>query len=336
MLAGVGQPLLDDAVQRAAHGLGHRRIPLHQVGELDVHAALAGLLDQGGEVVVRRLRPADQLAGAGGAQDAQARPEVVERLVRLGLDDSGAGADLVGRQVVAVGEGAGVQGDLGDPVGEYVVHLPGDPGAFVAAGVVHPELLLGLGPLGALAEGPQDLATRADVHAPTEHGDGDDHVEQEGEPDRVRALQRLGVAVALRGHDADQSDQGHGQDAAPGRERDGGQHGWSSRNAGDQAEGRGDERHRQRPTPPEHDQDIGNRPGAGVQPEQGAVAVPLPGPGLCPHQRREHQAHREPPDVGVPPQLRLVMLRSRLDGHPPRLGPTTFVAQAAEVAKDPY
>ena len=42
---------------------------------------------------------------------------------------------------------------------EDVVHLAGDPGAFVAPGVVHPELLLGLGPVRALTQCPEELAT---------------------------------------------------------------------------------------------------------------------------------------------------------------------------------
>ena len=70
------------------------------------------------------------------AQDA-----LTGRLLQLfGLP--AAGALVLDR---AVGQGAGVQAQQRDPVGEHVVHLAGDPGALGVAGLLDEQLLLGLG-----------------------------------------------------------------------------------------------------------------------------------------------------------------------------------------------
>ena len=63
-------------------------------------------------------------------------------------------------QVRAEAERPGVQGDQGDAVGEHVVHLAGDPGAFVPRACVGAQLLRGLGLLGPLAAGTHQLAPR--------------------------------------------------------------------------------------------------------------------------------------------------------------------------------
>ena len=61
-------------------------------------------------------------------------------------------------QVVAKGERTGAHRHVRDAVGDDVVHLTRDPGAFGGAGFRGAQLLFGLGPFGALAEVPHQLA----------------------------------------------------------------------------------------------------------------------------------------------------------------------------------
>ena len=63
-----------------------------------------------------------------------------------------AARDLLRRRVGPELQRAGVQAEQRDPVREHVVHLARDPGALRAARLLDPQLLLGLGALGALAQ----------------------------------------------------------------------------------------------------------------------------------------------------------------------------------------
>ena len=191
VLAGVGDALLDDPVDRPADHVGHAVVGLHEVVVLDGEPGLLGLGDQPRQVGVRRLRPVERLAGVHVAQHAEHAAQVGERLVGRRLDDRGARPHLLGGEVLAEGERSGVHGDLGDPVGEHVVHLPRDPGPLVGAGLRDPELLLGLGALGAVPQRPHQLAPGADVHAPAEDPGGEDRVDGERQPLRLVVLHRL-------------------------------------------------------------------------------------------------------------------------------------------------
>ena len=184
VLAGVGDALLDDPVDgpadRVRH-LGGVARPGRRSSTLS--PPLAGLVDQLAEVGVRRLRRPSGGSPSGVAQHAEHAAQVGQRLVGLVLDHRRAGAHLArASRSVAERQRAGVHGDLGDPVGQHVVHLAGDPGPLVGPGLRDAELLLGLGALGAVPQGPEQLAARADVHAPAEDRDRDDDVDRAGSP----------------------------------------------------------------------------------------------------------------------------------------------------------
>ena len=69
-------------------------------------------------------------------------------------------------------ERARVQAQQRDPVREHVVHLARDPRAFVLARLLDPQLLLGLGALGTVAQREDELAPRAHEHAPGDDAAG--------------------------------------------------------------------------------------------------------------------------------------------------------------------
>ena len=186
VLAGVGQALLDDPVRRPADLLGHLRHVVHPVVVLHPHPGLLGLQHQRAQVAEGRLRALAEAGRVVAAQHAEHLPQVAERLVRLGLDQLGGLAHLVGGEVGAVGQRTRVHGDQADPVRQHVVHLARDPGPLVGAALVHPELLLGLGALGAVAQRPQQLAPGAEVHPPDQHRDREREAEREVDPPRAR------------------------------------------------------------------------------------------------------------------------------------------------------
>ena len=79
------------------------------------------------------------------------------------------------RQVGTHLQATGVQRHQRDPVREHVVHLARDARALGQPGLVGEHPLLGLGPLGPLAQRPDELPAGADEHAPC----GDDGDERE-------------------------------------------------------------------------------------------------------------------------------------------------------------
>ena len=89
--------------------------------------------------------------------------------MRAGADHAGRAGDLLRRRVGPELERAGVQAEQRDPVREHVVHLARDPRPLVLARLLDPQLLLGLGALGAVAQREHELAPRADEHAPRDH-----------------------------------------------------------------------------------------------------------------------------------------------------------------------
>ena len=128
------------------------------VVEVDPHAVGRRARDQRGEIGVGRLGLLDQLSGRRFAQHVQHRPQLVQRLVGGVADQRRLGPHLLGAQVVAEGERAGAHRHVRDAVGDDVVHLAGDPGAFGGTSLGGAQLLFGLGPFGALAEVPHQLA----------------------------------------------------------------------------------------------------------------------------------------------------------------------------------
>jgi len=86
------------------------------------------------------------------AEHADHAAQLLEGLARRGPQQGGRLLHLGGRQVRTYLETAGVQRHQRDPVGEHVVHLAGDSGALGHPGLLLVELLVGLGPQGALPQ----------------------------------------------------------------------------------------------------------------------------------------------------------------------------------------
>ena len=79
-------------------------------------------------------------------------------------------------------ERPGVQRHQGDAVGEHVVHLPCDAGSLGQARTFGADELIGLGPLGTLAQGGEELTPGADEHAPCGRGGGKRRRRQQHRP----------------------------------------------------------------------------------------------------------------------------------------------------------
>jgi hypothetical protein len=91
-------------------------------------------------------------------QDADDLAQVLERLVGVLADHLGGAGDLLGGGVGAELERAGVDAQQRQAVAEDVVHLPGDLVAGALLGLLGPQLGLGLGPVGPVAQGQHQLA----------------------------------------------------------------------------------------------------------------------------------------------------------------------------------
>ena len=154
VLAGVGQAFLHDPVR------GPPGRPPARPASLDAAAsrrtstpaardssASAGSSREGRLRAFRRRRRPVVVA-----QHPDHLAQVLQRLVGAGPDHPGRAGDLGGCRVRPDLQRAGVQAEQRDPVGQHVVHLAGDPGAFQRAGLRDPQLLLGLGALGPIAQ----------------------------------------------------------------------------------------------------------------------------------------------------------------------------------------
>jgi hypothetical protein len=103
-------------------------------------------------------------------------------------DHLGRPGDLLGRGVGPELQRSGVDAQQRQPVAKDVVHLPGDLVAGPLLGLLGPELGLGLGPLGPVAQRQHQLAPVADEQAPADGGALDDQADQEHEPGREPGL----------------------------------------------------------------------------------------------------------------------------------------------------
>lgn len=106
------------------------------------------------------------------AQHTQYVPQIAKRVGGRSAQQ----ADPVGHRPGKVGgpllEGTGVQGDDREPVGEHIVHLGGDPGAFLQPGLFGAEF--------ALHPQAVDLfGKRGDVPTAVARPQPDDHREQQ-------------------------------------------------------------------------------------------------------------------------------------------------------------
>ncbi len=129
-------------------------------------------------------------------------------------DHPGRPGHLLGGGVGAELQRPGVQAEQRDPVGQHVVHLPGDPGAFQLPGLGHPQLLLGLGPFGPLAQRQHQLPAGPHEHAPGQHQQGDHHPPARWRPST--SMSGLGPQQGEE-HVGDQAGRGdrHGHRRAP-------------------------------------------------------------------------------------------------------------------------
>nr|WP_284231823.1 hypothetical protein [Arenivirga flava] len=169
---------------------------------------------------------------------------------------------LLGVEVGSVPQGAGVHRHERELVREHVVHLAGDAGALVLAGLSEAQLLLGVAQTGALPQRGEQLAAAADGPA-DRHDGGGERGEQAEEPGLVARLGRRS-GMQVEGLDDDEADEAGGDHradldpaAAGGDRHEHHQRGdpAEAREAGD--EGGGDT-HRERRHPPQrqqHDRD---------------------------------------------------------------------------------
>ena len=191
VLAGVGDALLDDPVERPADHIRHRLGRVDAVGVVDVEPGLPGLLDQAGQVGVRRLRAvrAARRSGRRAARRAlragRSAPRAPSPGSRAALSRiSSASRSVRNASAPACIEIWEIRWASTSCISRAITR------AFGGAGLAHPQLLLGLGPLGAVAQGPEQLAARPDVHAPGGDRGHEDDVEAEvsatpGRPTRL-------------------------------------------------------------------------------------------------------------------------------------------------------
>ena len=277
-------------------------------------------------------------------------------------DHLGGAGDLLGGGVGAELERAGVDAQQRQAVAEDVVHLPGDLVAGALLGLLGPQLGLGLGPVGPVAQGQHQLAAEADEQAPADGGALDDQADHEQEPGRDPGL-RPEHHVDERGHQAQDEDgrrgprgpvdrdREHPHDHGPGhRLREGGEHhqhhGEPDRPAAAQpqpgaADRAGDHvggeqpgrRRRGRLQPPADHQQREDHRGQEQQRVHDPVARAPPGPGPARRQRgRRRSVHPRSvpaPRAGLAPGGR-ERYRSRGDRYfrrPPPQPPATWVGQ---------
>ncbi len=160
----VGQRLLDDPVRGQADRLRHRAEIPDGGGDVEFgpHPGLRDGGEQARQVVQARLRGLVGLA-VGGPQHPEQAAHLGERSARGGGDLPELGDGGLGQALDPVRGAVGLDGDHRHVVGDHVVQLPGDPGAFLQQGAPGP---LGLGDL--LLGGEQPLRLAAAAQAPAE------------------------------------------------------------------------------------------------------------------------------------------------------------------------
>ncbi len=256
VFAGVGEGFLGDAVGGAADGGGDGGRVGDAVVQLDLHARLAALGDQGVQRGQCRAPLAGRLLGLAGPQHADDLPQILQRLVCALPDHPGGPGDLLARCVRPELQGARVHAEQGEPVGEDVVHLAGDGFTGQALGLLGAQPCLGLRPVGPVPEAQHQHPLGADEHAPADDGDGEQG--REGDGGRVGD-------VGVRAQPVIEGEQGELGAADPGDvperpvhgDREQGDHGGPARTVGHQA----DEDHRDGEA---------DRPAA-AQPDRGAA-----------------------------------------------------------------
>ncbi len=160
-------------------------------GQRDIEAGPAGVADQLLHVAEAGLRGQRRVLVRVLLQHAEQLAQLLQRAAAGVLQLIGELADPVG----VVGghvDRAGLQHHEADPVTDHVVHLAGDPGPLGQHGLARPKLLLGLGPLGPLAQRGEQLGPGAYPEAEhrgqdQQHHDDQDVVDRLGVgPDRPR------------------------------------------------------------------------------------------------------------------------------------------------------
>ncbi len=236
------------------------------------------------------------------AQHSEHVAELVEGVVGLALDRGEALAQATRVEVRAEGHGTRLHGDLGDPVGEHVVHLAGDLGAFGGARLQDPQLLLVLGPFGAGPQRPEQLATGSEVHPPAHHPGVDGEVDQRGDGEAVDLEGGNGRGVELRRCEVGEADDDDLPRSAQRRHGNRSQRGRARGDAGEGAHRRNHQRDPHRRPAPEEDQDVGEESQDQLGREQQPVVLRLGDGHALPHRDGDHQAHGVPPRMGRPRQ----------------------------------
>ena len=166
VLAGVGQTFLNHPVRSPA---GDRRDRFRQsFHEADPLPGQTGLVNQAWDVGDDGLRPL--VVPVVVAQHRDDLAQLDEGLPYTGSDNACCLGDLLRRGVRPVLQGAGIGGNKGEPVGQYVVHLAGDPGALGDPSLGDPTALLLLCPAGPGLERLHQLPPCLHHRTPAEDG----------------------------------------------------------------------------------------------------------------------------------------------------------------------
>ena len=173
MAAGVGEQLLDGAQDRvSAAGVGGLEEIRPGPGQVQFDL-LAGLPLPGQDVLDIGPGGAGAVSGTVVMQDSEDLAQLASGVGGEGVD---AARDLADAAQIQVGAGlkrAGVEGDQGEAVGEGVVHLAGDAGAFLGAALGDARLLRGADEAGLAGGRAQQLLTGLQVDAQHDADDAD-------------------------------------------------------------------------------------------------------------------------------------------------------------------
>ena len=147
------------------------------------------------------MRPVPVLS----TQRPEDAPQLGQRQGRVLPDGLGDPAGLLGAEVIPVGQRPGVHANQRDPVGQHIVHLPGDALAFGGLSLGDPQLLLPFGLLHLSPHRSDQLPAGPGVHADRHQHR---HVEEQdpaADDQRPRFLQPRAIQLQARDHGQSQA-----------------------------------------------------------------------------------------------------------------------------------
>lgn len=179
VLVHIGQRLLDQPV-RGALGRRVQQPGGARRGQFDPHTGRARLVDQPGQVGQGRLRRTRRgLLAFVDPQHAEYLAQLVQRLPADLADEP----DLAGVLAIrhADFQGSGVDDHQADPMGDHIMHLPGDPRPLFHTGLRRQQVLLTFEAFGLLPQVQHHRPPRPHIHAGQDRHDREKtHVRKAG------------------------------------------------------------------------------------------------------------------------------------------------------------